>query len=196
MSYRSVALISFTQLTSLFLQSYELNGVTLSCDGGKCVACVCDGVIASSKPCATEKIYDLPYFFLLVSLFWTCGVCANAIHCTVAASVSQWWGNPNIPHNKVVWDSFRRSLTESFGSICFGSLFIAVIKSTRTVLYVLKYQFKKINTTSSFLGSFQSMLLSILSHLLRLVDGAMEYFNLYAFCFVAIYGYPFIKSSR
>lgn len=153
-------------------------------------------VVSSTKSCTKEKLYGVSYFFLLLSLFWTYGVCANVVHCTVAASVNKWWANPNPPSYQIVWDSFRRSITYSFGSICLGSLFVAIIKTIRNTLNFVRYQLKNAQFSSSMLKTVASILLSMIDYLLRVVESITEYFNSYAYCFVAIYGYSFLESSR
>jgi hypothetical protein len=56
------------------------------------------------------------------------------IHVTVSGVVGTWWFDPADAHglcSKAIFDSFVRSATFSFGSICFGSLLVAGVQVLR-----------------------------------------------------------------
>jgi hypothetical protein len=57
-------------------------------------------------------------------------VCTNVAHVTVAGSVATWWFAPAPARQSqtAVRASLRRALSTSFGSICYGSLIIAVLQ--------------------------------------------------------------------
>lgn len=97
-------------------------------------------------------------------MFWGSLVGKNALFCTVAGVVADWWYNgacaralawlvfkidPIHPLNHsftptpiaganaakgAVRRSFLRATTTSFGSICFGSLILAVLRATREMV--------------------------------------------------------------
>jgi hypothetical protein len=79
-------------------------------------------------------------------------------------------------------ESFKRATTYSFGSICFGSLMVAIISFLRSVLNLS-------DDRDSVAGAVLDCLLGILEDLLR-------YFNTYAFTQVAIYGKPYIEAAK
>lgn len=81
------------------------------------------------------------------------------------------------------WPSFKRAVTTSFGSICFGALFLSIIRAAHQVL--LEMQESKNNACTC-----------VASCLLRLVDSIATYFNRYAFTYVAMYGTSFVESGR
>ena len=67
----------------------------------------------------------LVVFLFLVSFYWSHQVIKNTVHCTVAGTVGTWWFSPHEASSccsSAVRDSWVRSVTTSFGSICFGSL--------------------------------------------------------------------------
>mmetsp|Transcript_33632 Transcript_33632/g.50155 ORF Transcript_33632/g.50155 Transcript_33632/m.50155 type:complete len:1010 (-) Transcript_33632:681-3710(-) len=67
------------------------------------------------------------FFVFSLSYFWTFQVIKNIIQVTVAGTIGAWWFNPEQVSpccSRVVNKSFVQSLTSSFGSICFGSLFV------------------------------------------------------------------------
>ena len=61
-------------------------------------------------------------------------VISNVVHVTTAGTVGTWWFVPaeaNGCCSKAVRESYVRSLTSSFGSICLGSLIVALIQAVR-----------------------------------------------------------------
>lgn len=70
-------------------------------------------------------------FFLLISVYWGQQVVQNILTCTTAGVVASWWYQSS-PKNVTV-GALYRSLTSSFGSICFGSLIVAVLQALQTV---------------------------------------------------------------
>ena len=135
----------------------------------------------------------------MLSLFWTTAVFSNVVHCTIANSIHNWWSTTIIPTNSDIIENLIKSLTFNFGSICLGSLLVAIIKTVRTILFYIFNQLLKSNqttTSTSSLSSIQLFILKILQFMIKILDYGMEYFNLYAFCFVAIYDYSFINASK
>jgi len=79
-------------------------------------------------------------------------------------------------------------MTTSLGSIAFGSLIVAIIKTLRTILRAAMNR-----------GS-RNWIVLILSWIalcfLGCLDRLAEYFNHYAFCQVAIYGKTYIQAAK
>eukprot|EP01047_Picozoa_sp_COSAG01_P012696 COSAG01_NODE_579_length_15238_cov_10.570183_9_plen_712_part_00 len=66
---------------------------------------------------------------LLLSNLWTMQVIKNVVHVSAAGTAAAWFfqtGEPNATRA-----SLRRALTSSFGSICLGSLLVALIRTLR-----------------------------------------------------------------
>lgn len=73
--------------------------------------------------------------FLVFSFYWTSQVITYVTHVTLAGLFATvYFLNDGIKHP--IWGSARRALTTSFGSICFGSLLIALINLVRFFLRV------------------------------------------------------------
>jgi hypothetical protein len=90
--------------------------------------CNMDGTCANDIP----TIYS---FLFLLSLYWTAQVIKNVVHVTVAGTVGTWWWTPqeaNSCCSSAVTDSHKRALTYSFGSICLGSLLVAIIQTLKS----------------------------------------------------------------
>jgi hypothetical protein len=183
--------------TYVYGSSLQLDGYddALLCAGGTCRACVCDGYLVSNQSCVTPKLYGWAYFWLLLSLFWTSAVISNVVHCTASSAVSAWWVTPQ-PSAATVHEGFERATTTSLGSICFGSLLVALVRTLRSALHVATKQLARLNSSSSALRTLQSLLTGLLRRLLALLDRLMVYFNRYALCFVAMYQYDFLAGSK
>ncbi|OQR97480.1 hypothetical protein THRCLA_06930, partial [Thraustotheca clavata] len=106
----TVALVGF------FAKTYESSGIP--------------GSVQSSST------VNVCVFFLLLSLLWGLQVLRNIVHCTTAGTVGEWWFSPH-PEGAVK-RALQRSLSTSFGSICFGSLVVAALASMRFVLLTAK----------------------------------------------------------
>jgi hypothetical protein len=106
-------------------------------------------------------------FLFLVSFFWTAQVVKNVVHVTVAGTVGTWWLFPleaNGCCSQAVRDSYWRSITTSFGSICLGSLIVALIQATREIVNSMRNQ-------------DNGLLLCIADCLLGCLESLAEYFN-------------------
>lgn len=70
-------------------------------------------------------------FLLFLSMFFTEQVLENSVQCTISGVVGTWWIAPqdNGFCSGAVCGSFVRTVTTSFGSICFGSLLVAIIRA-------------------------------------------------------------------
>lgn len=168
---------------------------TLTCsDSSSCRACVCDGNYIWSHSCASPKLYGWAYFWLLLSLFWTSAVIANIVHCTVSAAVAKWW-RVGYPSPTIVQEGFERAITTSLGSICMGSLLVAVVRTLRSVLHFATKRLSSVQA-SGLARSIQICILRALSYFLGLLDRIIVYFNRYALCFVAIHNYDFLRASQ
>lgn len=128
------------------------------------------------------------YFLLLVSLYWTSEVVKNVGHVTTAGTVASWWLIPASPSPTV--SALRRSLTTSFGSICFGSLLVALIKAIREILYQAERQAREQD------HQLAACILCCARCCLGCIESMMEYFNVYAYTHVAIYGDDYLTSAK
>jgi hypothetical protein len=144
-------------------------------------------VVGNCNPDGTcdGQLNNWAAFLLLVSYFWTAQVIKNVVHVTVAGTVGTWWFTPIEASgccSQGVRDSYYRSMTTSFGSICFGSLIVAIISAVKEVLHAMRDQ-------------NNSLLLCLAECLLGCIANLVEYFNSWAFVFVGLYGYSFIEGK-
>ena len=84
--------------------------------------------------------------------------------------------------------SLFRSLTFSFGSICFGSLLQALVSVFRFLVESARNQRER--------NDSGALCLCVLECIARLFEDILEYFNQWAYVFVGIYGYSYLESGR
>ncbi len=125
-------------------------------------------------------------FLFLVSFFWTAQVIKNVVHTTVAGTVGVFWFTPieaNGCCSRAVRDSYIRSITTSFGSICLGSLIVAIIQAVKEIVHSMREQ-------------NDSILFCLADCILGCLESLAEYFNQWAFVYVGLYGYSFVEAGK
>ena len=103
----------------------------------------------SQNRCFKPQINYLKYFFLVISLYWTSCVLSNIVHVVTAKSLAHWWYF-GVPHSnskfsntkqstpyQIVLNSVYHTLTYLLGSIAFGSLLVAIVRTLRSFVYLL-----------------------------------------------------------
>ena len=156
-----------------FLWTLVLIGiyVTLYCDADN----VCNG-----NP-------SMGYFFLLLlSFYFTTQVLQNSVHVTVAGTVGTWWYSPEDAScccSSAIIGSMVRTMTTSFGSICFGSLIVAILQAVRTLVNVLRTE-------------DNSILLCLADCILSCLESIVQYFNKWAYVYVGLYGYSYLQAGK
>ncbi|KAF9358246.1 putative choline transporter, neither null mutation nor overexpression affects choline transport [Mortierella sp. AD094] len=139
--------------------------------------------------CDNNQLYMVMVYLNFV-MFWNSEVIKNVVHVTVSGVFGVYYffegsaaGAPSSP----TLASAKRALSTSFGSICFGSLLIAILQTLRYILNSLK------SDSDDGLMAFLSMCADCL---LGLLQGLFEIFNKFAFTQVAIYGKPFVRAAE
>ena len=130
------------------------------------------------ETCARQVAWG-PYFGLLVSFYWGLQVFRNISHTTTAGVVGSWWFLPQ-QFSGVVSGALRRSCTWSFGSICFGSLLVSIIRALEQIA----------NGARGRDGE-QSAIACLVQCILSCIRSLLEWLNRWAFTYVGIYGYSF-----
>lgn len=131
----------------------------------------------------TGREFGLFVLFLFM-FYWTTQVLINVVHVTSCGTVATWFfaGPLRMPRNASL-ASLKRAVTTSFGSICLGSLVVAILK----LLYALARGSAR--NRNSFVACIAVCILGCLERL-------MEWFNVYAFSHVAIYGSSYMEAAR
>lgn len=130
---------------------------------------------------------DGGYIFLyLVSFYWTLEVIRYILYTTAAGVAATWYFYPD-KEEDATSHAFKRATTTSLGSICFGSLFIAILKTIESMITV---------ATSENENQCVMCINCIVHCLLNCIQSLTIYMNQYAFVYVAVYGYPYLKSGK
>lgn len=140
--------------------------------------------VCSALALRIESAQYAVWVYLVFSFFWTTQVIKNVVHVTVAGVFATWYfaGEANMPA-KPVKGALKRAMTYSFGSIAFGSLIVAVIKTIRAMVYSMK-------------SARHQLLRAITLCMLRIIDRIVRYFNHYAFTQIAIYGKTYCEAAK
>lgn len=127
-------------------------------------------------------------FPLLVSYFFTHQVLQNCVHVTVAGVVGTWWFVPEEAGSccsSAVFKSLIRTVTTSFGSICFGSLLVAIVQAIRQIVETAR--------RNEDIGPFIACCIDCI---LGCLESLLEYFNKWAFVYVGLYGYGYCEAGK
>ncbi|XP_073281108.1 uncharacterized protein [Primulina huaijiensis] len=126
---------------------------------------------------------------LSVSLFWTGAVLCNVVHVIVSGMVflvlSHGGREATSMPSKPLINSLRYAVTTSFGSICYGSLFTAAIRTLRWEIRGLR----------SKIGNNECLLCCV-DFLFHLVEFLVRWFNKYAYVQIAVHGKSFNHSAK
>lgn len=135
------------------------------------------GVFNKTYVCDANNQCDVNYgflFLLFVAFFFTQQVVQGCIHVMVAGTVATWWVAPEESGccGKGICNSVIRTLTTSFGSICFGSLLVAIVQALRALA----------NSAQS--NGDGGIFVCIAECILACLASILEYFNKWAFIYV------------
>jgi hypothetical protein len=137
--------------------------------------------LANLVPGSAAGTYGL-FVLMIFSYYWTSQVIENIAHVTTAGCVGSWYFTGPGGTSNPTMGAFRRSVTTSFGSICLGSLIVAVIKTVRAILQSAR--------------NIHEILRLCADCILGCLQWIVEYFNTYCFVMIAIYGKSFIASAK
>jgi len=137
---------------------------------------------------SSSDLNGVAYFCLLVSFYWTFQVLKNIGHVTTSGVVATWWFSPQA--SSATWGAFVRATTTSLGSICFGSLIVAILQATRQIL-------REAQRNASSSGNTAAVfVLCCIGCLMGCIENLIRYFNMYAYTRVAIYGLGYWAAAK
>ncbi|KAI8821083.1 plasma-membrane choline transporter-domain-containing protein [Fimicolochytrium jonesii] len=137
--------------------------------------------------------------FLLFALYYVTQVISNTVHVTVSGLFATYYfmGQPGGPRGKVTVPvsnptaaSAKRAVTTSFGSICFGSLIIAILQTIRALLRIAADQ----NAQDG--NAIAALCAACAACCIGIIESLIEYFNKWAFVQVAVYGKDYIRAAK
>eukprot|EP01059_Diplonema_ambulator_P003950 TRINITY_DN1365_c0_g2_i1.p1 TRINITY_DN1365_c0_g2~~TRINITY_DN1365_c0_g2_i1.p1 ORF type:complete len:610 (+),score=205.28 TRINITY_DN1365_c0_g2_i1:229-1830(+) len=133
-------------------------------------------------------------FFIVAAFvfYWGMEVFKNVGHTTTAGVTADWFfslGGPATPpyflvrSNTATPAAFKRTVTWSFGSICFGSLVVAILQTIKLICDM---------ATDDQNAVLRCMVLCIIDCLTQL----LQYFNDYAYVQVAMFGKSYVGAAK
>jgi hypothetical protein len=140
---------------------------------------------AKTGSCSENGLSGGLVFLLILALFWTIQVIQNTVHVSVAGTVGTWWFVPEDARSycsRAVRDSFFRATVLSAGSICLGSLLVAVIQTLRYFAEQMRNQ-------------EDNILKCIADCILSCIESYASYFNQWAYIYVGLYGYDYFSAG-
>ncbi|KAN0066373.1 pH nine-sensitive protein 1 [Thecaphora frezii] len=143
---------------------------------------------ASGSSASNGTVIGL-FVFIAIAYYWISEVIKNVAFTTVAGIFGTWYYNATKP-GRVAWGAFRRTATYSLGSICFGSLIVALLD-------LLRAFFNMIQSQQAAEGDLVGTILAcVASCCVACIQGLVEYFNRYAYINIALYGNNYIKAAK
>ncbi|KAF0687177.1 Aste57867_21033 [Aphanomyces stellatus] len=125
---------------------------------------------------------------LLVVFFWGAMVVKNIVAVTVSGAVAAWKVNAATP--LITLGAWGRAMTINLGSICFGSLVVAILEAIQTLLTTMS------NILSQSGNCVAACIVGCLGCLVGCLKDMVETFNRFAYAYVGIHGYSFLRAGR
>ena len=157
---------------------------------------------------------SLILFALCISMMWTYNAFRAIIQAVVAGRIGQWWYDPESMKTCCSYSSglsLSRALTSSFGSICYGSLFVKPIQLLKRLvsfmcLVPLRHQQNKMSKDkkrkkgAGYQPNDNSRTESPLTRMrwiiLRGMESLCKVHNHWAFVYIGLYYYSFWESGK
>lgn len=175
---------------SVILLSYIFVLISVGFTGVFAVAF--SGVYEDKKNCSSSNCSNGMnggiYALFILSYFFYQEVIKNTIHVIIGGTVGTWWFLPEEGKgccSSGVLGSMKRALTTSFGSICFGSLLVAIIQTLKQLARNAREQ-----------GGSMALLACIAECILGCLESLLQYFNKWAFIYVGLYGFSYLESGK
>ncbi|KAF3480907.1 protein PNS1 [Arthroderma uncinatum] len=146
----------------------------------------------SSQGCGSGKVIGL-IVFVTFTMYWISEWLKNTIHTTIAGVYGAWYFHPHSPPRGATRGASKRALTYSFGSICFGSLLLAIIQFLRHLCSIARSQSMQEGGVGGMIGY---IVFCILGCLIGLLEWLAQFFNRYAFCHIALFGKAYIPAAK
>lgn len=150
------------------------------------------GCDVSGGGCSQGKVIGILVFVFFAG-YYISEVIKNIIHVTIVGIYGTWYYLAGSDQGEPKWPALgalKRALTYCFGSICFGSLTVAILQMLRAVIEILKSNAFASGDNCAGCGFL------ILNFFVGFIEWAFHYFNHYAYVYVGLYGKTFLKSAR
>jgi len=126
---------------------------------------------------------------VVFAYYWTSELIKAVAYTSCAGVFGTWYYSATKPAHAAL-SSLKRCLTYSFGSLCFGSLILAILDIIRAILQILQSQ---ANQDGDMVGA---ALACVAGCLVGCIDWAITFFNRLAYTNIALYGNSFVTASK
>mmetsp|Transcript_6405 Transcript_6405/g.18016 ORF Transcript_6405/g.18016 Transcript_6405/m.18016 type:complete len:499 (+) Transcript_6405:67-1563(+) len=126
-------------------------------------------------------------FLLFLSYYWTHEVLRNTMNVTTSGVVGTWWFVPAEASrfwSPALTDSLQRATTTSFGSICFGSLLVAIVQALRALEHYTRE------------NEDLAIVRCIVQCILSCIESIILFLNRWSYVYVGLYGFSYIEAGR
>jgi hypothetical protein len=148
--------------------------------------CLMCGVFVAKALVNTSTNTYLILFLAAVLFTWGGLVGQNVTHVTNCGVV----GQAICGRSESVRTSLKVAMTTSFGSVCFGSLIVAVIQGVQTVLNALKNQARENQNIAAL------VVVCVLECIVSCIRDIADAFSYFAYVQVAVRGLSFLNSVK
>jgi hypothetical protein len=174
----------------------------------------CEANVGGPPTCRLAARGKLIMVSLLLSLFWTSEVLKNLFHTTIAGVVGTWWFAPEEARttsanngssysccrtwcgcSPAIHDSWVRSSVYSFGSICFGSLLVGVMRVLQFLVRCGRQRRQQSrDPTQGANGG--DLCFCLLECVVDNLEYLLQYINQWSFVYVGLYGYDYWTAGK
>jgi hypothetical protein len=142
--------------------------------------------------CSWARVIGLIVFITFAG-YWISEVIKNVIHVTISGVYGSWYFCAQKPSgfpNGSTRGAFKRAMTTSFGSISFGSLIVAILQLLRQACNIAK---QNEQAQGNLVGT---IIFCVIGCFISLLDWLIQFFNEYAFSYIALYGKAYIPAAK
>jgi len=136
-------------------------------------------------------------YFLIFVFYWVVALLVGVYEFVIGGAIARWYFTRDYRHQNEqinscspTLSSLKLALTKSLGSLAFGSLILAIVK---TINYIIRNIERKAKLSEN---RFFVCMLSCLKCLCKCVEVFVGYMSKYAYIYMAIYGESFCKSAK
>lgn len=124
-----------------------------------------------------------PIYFAVTFIFiWGNQVCVNTAHTMNCGVFGQWYYGKVVEPTRAA----ANAMTKNFGSVCFGSFIVAILRAAQHTLRFIRGQADNIVVM---------IVIAIVECIVACIAGMAEAFNSYSYVTVAVRGLSFYESS-
>ncbi|KAK9480396.1 plasma-membrane choline transporter-domain-containing protein [Lipomyces japonicus] len=145
-----------------------------------------------SGSCSHAKLIGLIVFITFCG-YYISEVIKNIVHTTNAGVYGSWYFCSRSAQGMPRWPAlgaFKRAMTYSLGSISFGSLLVSIIQLLQQLAAWGEQAARQEG------NMWAVALLCVLRCFIMVLNWAVQFFNHYAYCYIALYGAAYIPAAK